>query len=65
MMGSFMGRGNQYIQLVKVLYCTLLTIHKKLPSLPTYGSGFELLTTEVVGECVTSFANVAPAIAVD
>ena len=23
MMGSFMGRGNQYIQLVKVLYCKL------------------------------------------
>ena len=25
MVGSFMGRGNQYIQLVKVLYCKLLT----------------------------------------
>ena len=23
--GSFIGRGNQYIQLVKVLYCKLLT----------------------------------------
>ena len=32
MAGSFMGRGNQYIQLVKVLYCKLLTISKKLPS---------------------------------
>ena len=27
-----MGRGNQYIQLVKVVYCTLLTICKKVPS---------------------------------
>ena len=28
-----MGRGTQYIYLVKVLYCKLLTIGKKLPSL--------------------------------
>ena len=32
-MGSFMGRGNQYIQLVKVLYCNL----------PTNGKGVSLL----------------------
>ena len=32
MMGSFMGRGNQYIQLVKVLYCKLPTISKQLQS---------------------------------
>ena len=31
---SFMGRGNQYIQLVKVLNCKLSTICKKLPSFP-------------------------------
>ena len=31
-MGSFMGRGNQYIQLIKVLYCKLPTISKKGPS---------------------------------
>ena len=30
----FMGRGNQYIQLVKVLYCKLPTIGKQLPSFP-------------------------------
>ena len=30
--GGVMGRGNQYIQLVKVLYCKLLTIGKQLPS---------------------------------
>ena len=32
MMGSFVDRGNQYIQLVKVLYCKLPTIGKQLPS---------------------------------
>ena len=32
MKSSFMGRGNQYIQLIKVLYCKLPTIGKKLPS---------------------------------
>ena len=30
---SFMGRGNQYIQIVKVLNCKLLTIRKQLPTL--------------------------------
>ena len=30
--GSFMGRGNQYTQLVKVLYCKLPAIGEKLPS---------------------------------
>ena len=34
MPGSFMGRGNQYIQLVKVLYCKLLTNGKQLPTFP-------------------------------
>ena len=29
-MGSLKGRGNQYIQLVKVLYCKLLTNGKQL-----------------------------------
>ena len=32
MMGSFIDRGNQYIQLVKVLYCKLLTYDKQLPA---------------------------------
>ena len=42
-MGSFMGRGNQYIQLVKVLYCKLLTNGKQLPTFPLeVGPGFEL-----------------------
>ena len=34
-MGSFVGRGNQYIQLVKVLYCKLSTTGKQLPTFPT------------------------------
>ena len=33
-MGSFVGRGNQYIQLVKVLYCKLPTISKQLTTFP-------------------------------
>ena len=32
--GSFMGIGNQYIHLVKVLYCKLLTNGKQLPDFP-------------------------------
>ena len=32
--GNFMGRGNQYIQLVKVLYCKLPTNGKQLPAFP-------------------------------
>ena len=34
MMGSFVGRGNQYIKLVKVLYCKLPTNGKQLPAFP-------------------------------
>ena len=30
--GSFVGGGNQYIHLVKVLYCKLPTIGKQLPT---------------------------------
>ena len=33
-MGSWKGRGNQYIQLVKVLYCKLPTNDKQLPAFP-------------------------------
>ena len=34
MTGSFMDRGNQYIQLVKVLYSKLSTNGKQLPAFP-------------------------------
>ena len=43
MTGSFMGRGNQYIQLVKVLYCKLPINSKQLPAFPLeVGLGTEL-----------------------
>ena len=42
-MDSFMGRGNQYIQLVKVLYCKLPTNGKQLLAFPLeVGPGFKL-----------------------
>ena len=42
-MGSFVGRGNQYIQLVKVLYCKLSINGKQLPAFPLeVGPGYEL-----------------------
>ena len=43
MMGSWKGRGNQYIQLVKVVYCKLPTNSKQLPAFPLeVGLGTEL-----------------------
>ena len=33
-MGSWKGRGNQYIKFVRVLYCKLPTNGKQLPALP-------------------------------
>ena len=33
-MGSFMGKGKQCIQLIKVLYCKLLTNGKQLLAFP-------------------------------
>ena len=34
MICSVVGRGNQYIQLVKILYCKLPNIDKQLPTFP-------------------------------
>ena len=57
-MDSFKGRGNQYIQLVKILYCKLPTNSKQLPSFPLeVGPGFELRSER--RECYHS-ATVAP-----
>ena len=50
-----MGRVNQCVQLVKVLYCKLPTIGKQLPTFPHIVRGFKLLTSEVGGECVSLF----------
>ena len=33
-MGSWKGRGNQYIEFIRVLYCKLLTNDKQLPAFP-------------------------------
>ena len=33
-MGSWKGRGNQYIEFVRDVYCKLLTNGKQLPALP-------------------------------
>ena len=33
-MGSWKGRGNQYIQFIRILYCKLLTNGKQLPAFP-------------------------------
>ena len=41
MMSSFVGRGNQFIQLVKVLYFKLLTNGKKLPTFPHMVQGLD------------------------
>ena len=54
-MDRFMDRGNWYIQLVKVLYCKLSTIAKKL-HVPTFlhvptGPRFELQASMMGGEC--------------
>ena len=40
-MGSFVGRGNQYIQLVKVLYCKLLISGKQLLTFPHRAQGLD------------------------
>ena len=55
MTGSWEGRGNQYIQLVKVLYCKLPTSGKQLPAFPLeLRPGIRTPISEVVGESVTT-----------
>ena len=49
--GSFMGRRNQYIQLVKVLYCKLPTNSRQLPAFPLE---VRTMISEVGGESVTT-----------
>ena len=54
--GRWKGRGNQYIQLVRVLYCKLPTNGKQLPAFPlTWGrAGNWTPASEVGGESVTT-----------
>ena len=44
-----MGRGNQYIQLIKVLYCKLLTNGKQLPALPLEHAIIESFSPMIMG----------------
>ena len=53
--GSWKGRGNQYIQLVKVLYYKLPTNSKQLPAFPLEAMlGTRIPASEVGGEIVTT-----------
>ena len=55
MMGSLKGRGNQYIQFIRVLYCKLPTNSKQLPAFPLEAMpGTETPASEVGGESVTT-----------
>ena len=53
--GSWKGRGNQYIQFARVVYCKLPTNGKQLPAFPLKAiTGIEPPTSEVGGESVTT-----------
>ena len=54
MTGSFMGRGNQYIHLVKVLYCKLPTIGKEVPTFKNRVWGRNSCPERWEIECVTT-----------
>ena len=50
-----MGRGNHYIQLVKILYCKLPTNIEQLQYYQLGGqAGIQTLISEVGGECATT-----------
>ena len=51
-MGSKKGKGTQYIQLVKVLYCKPPTLGKQLPAFPWGQIGVWTVISEMGGECV-------------
>ena len=53
-MGSSVGRGNQYIQLVKALYCKLPTISKQLPTFPHKVQGQDCQSQKWEVKCVTT-----------
>ena len=53
--GSWKGRGNQYIEFARVVYCKLPTNGKQLPAFPLKDvTGIEPPTSEVGGESVTT-----------
>ena len=49
-----MGRGNQCIELVIVLYCTLPAISKQLLTFPHKVQRVKPPTSDMGGECVTN-----------
>ena len=53
-MGSWKGRGNQYIQFVRAMYCKLPTNGKQLPAFPLEAMPGPNLALEVGGESVTT-----------
>ena len=58
-MVSWKGRGNQYIQFARGVYCKLPTNGKQLPAFPPKAiTGIEPPTSEVGGESVTSMPPV-------
>ena len=62
--GSWKGRGNQYIEFTRVVYCKLPTNGKQLPASPLKAStGIEPPTSEVGGESVTTLPPWPPGIA--
>ena len=59
--GSWKGRGNQYIEFARVVYCKLPTNGKQLPAFPLKAvTGIEPPTSEVGGESVYHSATVVP-----
>ena len=55
MMGSWKGRGNQYIEFARVVYCKLPTNGKQLPAFPLKRRhGDRTPASEVGGESVTT-----------
>ena len=55
--GSWKGRGNQYIQFARVVYCKLPTNGKQLPAFLLKAiMGIEPPTSEVGGESVTTLS---------
>ena len=54
-MGSWKGRGNQYIQFIRDLYCKLPTNGKELPAFPLEAvPGTKPPASEVGGQSVTT-----------
>ena len=59
--GSWKGRGKQYTEFARVLYCKLLTNGKQLPAFPLEAVPGTKLSTEVVNRIVSlSFCKSLP-----